>query len=470
MIVASRVSAMLAVFSLVGCGGGGPPPGTALQSITVAPNPFVTGVGIARQMKATGTLYDGSTVDLTQSVIWSTTQPSVATVTGGVVTGASVGATTIIAQAGMVSGSGMVSVTAKWWVIAASVDSVTGPTPLPSPAALLSDGRVLIVGGDLVTASSPDLSTGLVIYDPIADAWSKAGMLQQGVSSSTATVLASGKVLIAGGDAPLGPPVPTTQLYDAVTSAVILGAPMAQSRSHHTATRLQDGRVLVTGGYPTDSHDVWSASAEIYDPDSNTWSSAGTMSSARIDHTATLLPNGNVLVAGGYIPVQLGSLPTGTTSVDIYNPVSNSWSSAAPMSTPRIGHTATLLPNGKVLVANGACCWYGRGFPDPSASAEVYDPVSNSWSSTGSPTTYRASHTASLLPSGEVLVAGGAGAENDLLSSMSAEIYDPVMNMWTPAANMNDSHVNPTATVLLNGAVLIVGGGAAGNSCELYLP
>jgi hypothetical protein len=463
--VVTKFAVILAISLVAGCGGGsGPPPGTALRSITVTPDPFVTGVGIARQMTATGTFYDGSTKDLTQSVTWSTTQPSVATVTEGVVTGASVGATTIIAQAGMVSGSGVLNVTAKSWVTAASVNNVNAL--LPSPAVLLSDGKVLIVGGDLVGASSPDLGTDLVIYDPTADVWSSGGMLQQGVSSSTATLLASGKVLIAGGDAILGglpTPVPTTQLYDTVTGAVVTGAPMAQSRSRHTATRLQNGTVLVTGGYPTNNHDVWSASAEIYDPVSNTWSSAGTMSTPRVDHSATLLPSGKALVAGGYIPVQVGSLPTATAIVDIYDPVSNSWSSPAPMSTPRIDHTATLLPSGKVLVANGACCYYGRGFAVPSASAEIYDPDSNSWSSTGSPTTYRVSHTASLLPNGEVLVAGGFGAV-DSLTTMSAEIYDPVMNIWSSAANMNTSHGYHTATVLLNGAVLVIGGGA----CELY--
>src|ERR1700682_2455786 len=129
-----------------------------------------------------------------------------------------------------------------------------------------------------------------------------------------------------------------------------------------------------------------------------------------------------------------------------------SWSPTASMATGRYNHTATLLPSGKVLVAGGCCA------PSVFASAELYDPVTGTWSPTASMATARYLHTATLLPSGKVLVAGGVGSSGSLAS---AELYDPVTGTWSPAASMATARYNHTATLLPGGKVLVAGGGNA---------
>jgi hypothetical protein len=171
---------------------------------------------------------------------------------------------------------------------------------------------------------------------------------------------------------------------------------MATARELHTATVLGTGKVLVAGGY-NGSNDV--SSAELYDPTTNTWSAAGSMATARESHTATVLGSGKVLVAGG-------STGSGyTNSAEVYDPTTNSWSAAASMATARLGQTATLLGTGWVLVAGGFNSSSGY-----LSSAELYDPTTNSWSAAGSMANARASHTATLLGTGKVLVAAGSNA------------------------------------------------------------
>ena len=177
---------------------------------------------------------------------------------------------------------------------------------------------------------------------------------------------------------------------------------MNSARERHTATLLTNGKVLVAGGRP----DIMSATngAELYDPASRTWTTTGSLNAARQLHTATLLPNGQVLVAGGFM----------LASAELYDPATGSWATTGSMSTVRYNHTATLLRSGQVLVAGGL---------DDSgaalASAELYDPASGTWSATGSLHKARDVHTATLLPNGQVLVAGG---HNTGLSLASAEL------------------------------------------------
>ena len=165
------------------------------------------------------------------------------------------------------------------------------------------------------------------------------------------------------------------------------------SRRDHTATLLQLGKVLVAGGRGGFNSNPMS-SAELYDPATGLWTETGDLNVRRFSHTATLLPNGKVLVAGG----------TSDHRAELYDPVTRSWSSTGRLFTARYRHTATLLRNGKVLVAGGTVTPYGGlSF----SSAELYDPATGSWSTTGSLNNGRASHTATLLPNGKVLVAGG---------------------------------------------------------------
>ncbi|HEX5222611.1 MAG TPA: kelch repeat-containing protein [Verrucomicrobiae bacterium] len=183
------------------------------------------------------------------------------------------------------------------------------------------------------------------------------------------------------------------------------------------------------------------------------------MSSARYGHTDTLLPNGKVLVAGGRGQDSQGTLG----SAELYDPAAGNWATTGLLTSPREAHTATLLSNGKVMVIGG---YDGTNVI---STAEVYDPATGTWSSTNSLITARNGHSATLLLNGKVLVAGGhdGSAEFD-----SAEIYDPLIGTWTPTGSMTYSHWDHTATLLPDGRVLVAGGdgGAAGTSAEIYDP
>jgi len=230
---------------------------------------------------------------------------------------------------------------------------------------------------------------------------------------------------------------------------------LAISRWLHTATLLPDGKVLAAGGRnfggPT-------ASAELYDPASGIWSNTGRLDTLRYAHTATLLPNGKVLVTGGLYNDGGGYL----ASAELYDPASGTWSATGSLANGRHSHTATLLPNGKVLVAGGPSAEAG-------ASAEVYDPATGTWTATGSLANTRQQHTATLLPNGKVLVAGGFDPRigNAL---MSAELYDPESGTWTATGSLNTARFNHTATLLPNGKVLVAAGSFASASAELYDP
>jgi len=237
-------------------------------------------------------------------------------------------------------------------------------------------------------------------------------------------------------------------------------APLAAARQGHTATLLNTGKVLVAGGNGSSNPSSALATCELYNPTPGTWSPTGTMVTARGSHKATLLNNGKVLVAGG-----LDATGSPLASAEIYDPVAGSWSATGPMATVRYNHTMTLLPSGKVLVAGGTTG------SSPLATAQVYDPVAGTWSATGSMATGRYNHTATLLPNGKVLVAGGASTTSLALSS--AQIYDPALGTWSATTSMTSARSGHTATLLSSGKVLVTGGiGTSGflASAEIYDP
>ena len=229
---------------------------------------------------------------------------------------------------------------------------------------------------------------------------------------------------------------------------------LATARFSHTATLLPNGKVLVAGGIGVGGMEV--GSAELYGPASGTWTLTGSLVNARDGHTATLLPNGKVLVAGGYGTA--GPLP----SAELYDPATGTWSSTGPLAVARYYFTATLLPNGKVLVAGGTNLASGT-----LTGAELYDPQNGTWTPTGSLLRPRTEYTATLLPNGKVLVVGGFGAA----AFQSAELYDPESGNWTLTGAPLSEHIEHTATLLPNGKVLVAGS----NTCcaadaELYDP
>ena len=228
----------------------------------------------------------------------------------------------------------------------------------------------------------------------------------------------------------------------------------------HTATLLLDGRVLVAGGGGEAI-----AAAELYDPGRGTWSATGSLTTARFGHTATLLPDGRVLVAGG-------SNDGWLASVELYDPRSGTWSSTGSMATARGWHTATLLPDGTVLVTGG----FGPGgdFYATSSVVEVYDPKTAEWTATASMSTARGGHTATLLSDGAVLVVGGDRGVNSIGSPLaSAELYDPSSGRWTATGSMAEARFAFRTTLLADGTVLVAGGRNDSDTlatAELYDP
>jgi List-Bact-rpt repeat protein/galactose oxidase-like protein/Kelch motif protein len=233
---------------------------------------------------------------------------------------------------------------------------------------------------------------------------------------------------------------------------------MSTARVDHTATLLSNGKVLEVGGY---SGAIFLASVDIYDPATNVWTPAAPLPLQRASHTTTLLNNGKALVVGGnYGP---GYLAT----TEIYDPVSNTWSVGASLSYPIINHTATLLADGRVLVAGGS------NGGNALASVSIYDPTANAWSSAASLNTARWGATAVLLNDGTVLIVGGNNTGNQQIAS--SEIYDPSDNTWTQAGNLATGRSRHTMTLLLDGTVLVAGGiassgGSTLSSAELFNP
>jgi N-acetylneuraminic acid mutarotase len=362
--------------------------------------------------------------------------------------------------------------------------SVTGPLVTGRgyhTATLLTNGKVLVAGGD-PSIGGPVGGGGVSnldsaeLYNPATGTWSATGSLAITPRAlHTATLLTNGKVLVAGGDsgATTGGELNSAELYDPATGYWDATGSLAAVRKQHTATLLADGRVLVAAGFYAvyDAYGqrtpTYRNTAELYDPATGTWSATGSLAAARADYTATLLPNGKVLVAGGYYEAIVGGYwhRTNLNTAELYDPSTGTWGATGSLAAARAEHTATLLPNGKVLVAGG----YNNSIA--LQSAQLYDPDTGTWHTTGSLAAARYNHTATLLPNGKVLVAGGCTSSSNFLDS--AEIYDPAAGTWSSAGTMSSKRNGHTGTLLSNGKVLVTGGFSSGSggglkSAELY--
>jgi hypothetical protein len=301
----------------------------------------------------------------------------------------------------------------------------------------------------------------------------------------TATLLADGTVFVVGsGMDPDGgeniynlgtcgytqqssvPAQSTAEIYSPAAASFTAAAPPAySSMGGQSATLLADGRVLLTGGIAPPHGTGTYASAEIYDPATKTFTATGNMNVARANHVSALLSNGKVLVTGG----------APNASAELYDPKSGVFTAIAspPLAANRFYGTATVLANGQVLIAGGCDCVYvpaTGGVTDALLSAEIYDPVANSFSATGSLQSGHMNHTATLLPNGSVLIVGGLSSVAENISgafpqiavgtvSATAEIYAPASRQFTTTASAPKlPRAFHAATLLANGAVLISGG------------
>ena len=303
---------------------------------------------------------------------------------------------------------------------------------------------------------------GLVLVQLCAaDVFTNTGSLATARDNHTATLLPNGMVLVAGGGNGSSSALASAELYDPASGTWATIASLATPTRSHTATLLTNGKVLIAGGFTTNN--FYQTVAELYDPASGTWTTTAGLATVRFAHTATLLPNGKVLVAGGSTGTG-GTRSPALRSAELYDPASGTWTATGSLNAGHSQHTATLLPNGKVLVAGGS-----NGTGNYLTSAELYDPATGTWTATGSLGAARFSHTATLLPNSKVLVVGGGNSSSGALAS--AEVYDPATRTWATTGSLNTGRNSHTAALLPNGNVLVAGGVGTGGilaSAELY--
>jgi formylglycine-generating enzyme required for sulfatase activity len=347
-------------------------------------------------------------------------------------------------------------------------------------ATLLASGRVLLVGG---WGNGPRGASASYaeLYDPTSGTFGATGSLATARWCHTATLLGSGsdagQVLVAGGtiDATEVPHTATSavyiytatssaELYDPVAGTFAVTGSMTAARQWHAATLLASGKVLVAGGGAEASvqPETGMSSAELYDPASRTFVTTGSMTAGRYGNSATLLASGKVLLAGG------NNKPL--SSAELYDPAVGSFAATGPMTTPRYRHTATLLGSGEVLVSGGATAALmdDPGNGTPTSSADLYDPATGAFGATGPMTTPRYWHTATLLGSGEVLIAGGdvtvpSPDGETVTTTASAEFYRPSSGNFVATRPMTVRRSLPTATLLGSGEVLVAGGSFLGS-------
>jgi WD40 repeat protein len=312
-------------------------------------------------------------------------------------------------------------------------------------ATLLQNGQVLVTGangGGGAGLPSPEL------YNPATGTWAVTGQMNTPRIDATATLLPDGRVLVAGGSGGSSNALASAELFNPATGTWSVTGSMHQGRSGlngagASATLLPDGEVLVAGG--EDANFNLLSSAELYNPVTGTWSVTGSMATGRVGQSATPLSNSQVLMAGG----------STATTAELYNPATGRFTATGSMLTGHGSATGTLLPGGDVLVTGRATDF-----------AELYNPAAGQWSnaSTGlGPCIYtqecRLFSTATLLPTGNVLLAGGlVGLISNPQTSPGAMLYHPATNAWTATGSMTTGREGQSATLLPDGQVLMAGG------------
>jgi len=335
---------------------------------------------------------------------------------------------------------------------------------------LLKDGRFMVIGGS-TGAGSSDATSAVWLYDPGTGHWSAAASMHQARAYPMTVLLADGSVLVAGGSAD-GQPLDSVERFVPDKGTWVDAHPMNLPRTLGSLVALPDGRVLAAGGgIEGPPGYTATSSAEIYDPNDDSWTMTAPMGAPRALQTATLLNDGEVLVAGGATAYN-GAAAQLTTSVQIFDPKTNTWRETSPLPTPLYTHAATLLSDGRVLVTGGF-----SGSADNSPGLDTtftYDPATAQWSTAAAMSDARAEHTMLRLPDGRVLALGGLDQNNDVLRTV--EIYDPAVNAWTLTGSLPVAIFWPAAVVLRDGRVLVAGGstdlkgGGTTARCEIYSP
>jgi hypothetical protein len=327
--------------------------------------------------------------------------------------------------------------------------SEVGPSQIRfiEAAALLGDGRVVVFGEGRTGIDPAGPVTQVEVFDPNTKTFAPLATLSESRTGFTATALENGQLLLVGGYSTSAEGGATStadvELLDPQTGAFTSTGSMAAARSVHTATLLADGRVLAIGGQTVvngDSVALWSS--EIYDPGTGSWSDAGSLATHRSLYSTTLLPDGRVLLAGGW-----DEEGNDLSSVEVFDPATGAFVAAGDMLGARRSPAAALLRDGRVLVVGG---YVGNSVL---SSAEIFDPTTGLSTATGSLRTERHDASALVLRDGRVVIAGGA---NLIGEPLSTEIYDPATGSFAPGASATYGHGGP-GVALRDGRVLLTG-------------
>jgi N-acetylneuraminic acid mutarotase len=311
----------------------------------------------------------------------------------------------------------------------------------------LADGRGLVVGG------KPTVFAGGVataeLYDPVTNSWTPAATSGTPRADHTATLLGDGRVLVVGGCAsgsPCASPLGAAEIYNPATNSWTPAGTLNQPRAEHSATLLANGKVLIVGGLSVCNSQVCNtlATTELFDPATNSFTPGPVLPQGRLEHSATLLASGNVLLAGGCSGSGLPCSPLGSL---LYNAATNTIGNDAPMVVSRTRHTAVALSNGDVLVAGGVG---SSGFTQK--TAEIYRAATNTWQAIPDSNFSYFGHASERLPSGDVLVAGSNGP------SAVSELYLVASNSWVQVGSLTQARTYARIARLTGGAVVITGG------------
>jgi Putative Ig domain len=421
-------------------------------SITISepPPPTISGTSPPTAIVGTPYSWQFSTIDGLAPFVWT---PPIAPM-GGL----TLGPDGILGGTPTAAGIYPVSLT-----VTDALNQISPATPVTVRIAIARPAASFTSTGDMTAARDGHTSTLLLdgrvliagggpanaeLYDPASQTFTASGstMMTQGPRSATLLEDSGlpnyGKVLLAGGNEVVA------ELFDPATGAFTVTGSTLASHLGQTATLLQNGQVLIAGGE--------TAAAELYDPSTGTFTATGSMTISRTGHTATRLPDGRVLIAGGVQDFGPGTVPVpsgpGVESAEIYDPASGTFTSTGSMSRGRAGHTATLLADGTVLIVGN------------DNSADQFDPGTGMFSVVGAPAA-GSKATATLRKDGTVLVAGGTGGRYRT-STATASFFAPESGGFVatgPLVTPRDGHA---ATLLLDGTVLITGG--TRHSCYFF--
>jgi hypothetical protein len=345
-------------------------------------------------------------------------------------------------------------------------------------ATALADGRVLIAGGTRTSGTGSILNREAEIYDPATGTFTATGSMSTPRIYHAAVRLADGRVLILGGQSEPTSSLQSAEVFDPASGRFTPTGRPQIAREGATATLLKDGRVLVVGGLLRQGEDFYVVlSAELYDPKTNAFVLSGRMIQPRARHAAAALPDGRVLIMGGYGSSELTPDAVLFKEVELFDPTSGNFSTVGQVSQGRSELVVTSLADGRVLISGGMVYKENSTDVTTGTTVEVFDPQTGSSSTPTAMSEGRVSHISVLLNDGRVLLAGGITGDRDR-STNSADLFDPTTGKTTPIAPMLESRMQAAGARLPNGSVLIVGGArfeaskvtARHRSAELYTP